>query len=239
MTTESLNCPNCGAGVESDSSQCQFCKTRLKTMACPSCFGQMFVGSKFCGHCGAIAVPANLREGDDLGDCPRCNLPLGLLEISSTSLRECEKCDGLWADSQTFEGICADSEKQSAVLGFIGVRTAKSDMLTKISYVRCPDCGEMMNRSNFARSSGVIVDICRKHGVWFDADELPKIVGFIKEGGMEIARNREKMEIESDRSRLRDEQRKLGTLDIGFGVGRIFEKEDNSGIRNFVRGLFD
>ena len=239
MNVLSLNCPNCGAGVASDSSQCQFCKTRLKTMGCPSCFGQIFVGSKFCEHCGAIAVPTNLHEGSDLGDCPRCNLPLGRLEISSTSLGECEKCDGLWADSQTFESICADSEKQSAVLGFIGVRTTRVDMLTKINYVRCPDCGEMMNRSNFARSSGVIVDICRKHGVWFDADELPKIVGFIKEGGMEIVRNREKMELESERSRLRDEQRKLGMSDMSLGIGGIFENEDNSGIRNFVRNLFD
>ena len=239
MNVISLNCPNCGAGVASDSSQCQFCQTRLKTMACPSCFGQMFVGSKFCDHCGAIALPSNLQDGDDLGDCPRCNLPLGLLQIGDTDLRECEKCDGLWADSQTFESICANSEKQSAVLGFMASRTVKTDMLTKVSYVRCPDCGEMMNRSNFARASGVIVDICRKHGVWFDADELPRIVDFIKEGGMEIARNREKMEIESERSRLRDEQRKIGLSEPGFGVGGAFEKEDNSGIRNFVRGLFD
>lgn len=208
-------------------------------MACLSCFGQMFVGSKFCDHCGAIAVPTNLHEGDDLGDCPRCNMSLGLLQIASTSLRECEKCDGLWADSQTFEAICADSQKQSAVLGFIRERTPNADMLTKISYVRCPDCGEMMNRSNFARASGVIVDICSKHGVWFDSDELPKIVGFIKEGGMEIVRNREKMELESERSRLRDEQRKLGMSDMSLGIGGIFENEDNSGIRNFVRNLFD
>ena len=208
-------------------------------MACPSCFGLMFIGSKFCDHCGAIAVPASLHEGDDLGDCPRCSLPLGLLQIGSIDLRECQKCDGLWADIPTFEGICANSEKQSAVLGFIGIRTAKAEILTKISYVRCPDCGEMMNRSNFARASGVIVDICRKHGVWFDADELPKIVDFIQKGGMEIARNREKMELDSERSRLRDEQRKLGLSDPGFGVGGIFEKEDNLGIRNFVRSLFD
>ena len=239
MVAKSLNCPNCGAGVASDSSQCQFCKTRLKTMACPSCFGLMFVGSKFCDHCGAIAVPVNLHEGDNLGDCPRCKLPLNLLQIGSTDLRECEKCDGIWADVTTFEGICANSEKQSAVLGFIGRRTSKAEMLTKISYVRCPDCGELMNRNNFARSSGVIVDICKRHGVWFDVDELPKIVDFIQKGGMEIAREKDKIDLEAERSRLRDEQRKLGMADDGFGIGAIFKKEDNSAVRNFVRSLFD
>ncbi len=239
MAVESLNCPNCGAGVASDSSQCEFCKTRLKTMACPSCFGKMFVGSRFCEHCGAIAVPVNLIDDEHLGDCPRCRLPLRLVEIGDTRLCECEKCDGLWADTTTFENICANSEKQSAVLGFIGERKANAELLTKISYVRCPECAELMNRSNFARSSGVIVDICRKHGVWFDADELPKIVDFIQKGGMEIARSKEKMELENQRDRLRDEQRKLGLADPGFRIGGIFEKEDNSGIRNFVRNLFD
>ena len=208
-------------------------------MACPSCFGLMFVGSKFCDHCGAIAVPVNLQMGDHLGDCPRCNLPLSLLQIGGTDLRECEKCDGLWADVTTFEGICANTEKQSAVLGFIGVRMAKAEMLTKISYVRCPDCREMMNRNNFARASSVIVDICKKHGVWFDVDELSKIVDFIQKGGMEIYREKEKIDLDAERSRLRDEQRKLGTSEQGFGIGGIFEKEDNSGIRNFVRSLFD
>lgn len=207
-------------------------------MACPACFGKIFVGSRFCDHCGAIAVPVGLSENDQLGDCPRCNIPLGLLQIAGTNLRECKKCDGMWADVNTFETICANSEKQSAVLGFIGIRTSKADLLTKISYVRCPDCGEMMNRSNFARSSGVIVDICRKHGVWFDVDELPKIVDFIQKGGMEIARYREKMELEAQRGRIREEQRKLGLSDPRFGIGGIFEKEDNSGIRNFVRNLF-
>lgn len=239
MAAESLNCPNCGAGVAINSSQCQFCKTRLKTVACPSCFGLMFVGSRFCDHCGAIAVPVDIHVGDDLGNCPRCNLPLGLLQIGGINLRECEKCDGVWADVTTFEGICANSEKQSAVLGFIGTRTSNAEMLTKINYVRCPDCGEMMNRNNFARSSGVIVDICKKHGVWFDVDELSKIVDFIQKGGMEIAREKEKIDIDAERGRLRDEQRKLGLSDQGFGIGHIFEKGDNSAIRNFVRSLFD
>ena len=208
-------------------------------MACPKCFGLMFIGSQFCDHCGAIAAPATFQEGADLGDCPRCRLPLGLMQIGGSELRECSKCDGVWADIPTFESICADREKQSAVLGFIGARTAKSEVWTKVKYVRCPDCEQLMNRNNFARASGVIVDICRKHGVWFDADELPRIVEFIKKGGMEIARQREKNEIENERDRLRDEQRKQEIQDSGTSLGGIFEKEDNSGIRNFVRSLFD
>lgn len=208
-------------------------------MACPTCFGLIFVGSKFCDHCGAIALPTTLRENDDLGDCPRCQVPLALMSVGSTDLRECIKCDGIWADATTFETVCADRERQSAVLGFMDQRTVKGALLTKISYVKCPECGELMNRSNFARASGVIVDICKKHGVWFDADELPKIVEFIQKGGMEIARQKEKLEIESERGRLRDEQRMNAAMDQKYGVGNLWQKGESPGVRSFIRSLFD
>src|SRR5712692_7004855 len=139
MPVESLNCPNCGAAVSSDETQCEFCRSRLKTMACPSCLGLMFLGSKFCGHCGAKAVQAEVQDKTNLGDCPRCQLKLELLNIGQTTLRECSKCDGLWADVETFEEICADREEQSAVLGFIGERPTVEEGRPKISYIPCPD----------------------------------------------------------------------------------------------------
>ena len=49
-----------------------------------------------------------------------------------------------------------------------------------------------MNRINFAKCSGVVVDICKGHGTWFDAQELSAIVQFIRDGGLEVARQREK-----------------------------------------------
>jgi hypothetical protein len=42
-----------------------------------------------------------------------------------------------------------------------------------------------MQRKNFARRSGVIVDWCGKHGTWLDADELEDIASFILSGGLE------------------------------------------------------
>jgi Zn-finger nucleic acid-binding protein len=239
MTVEALNCPNCGAGVASDSSQCQFCKTRLKTMACPSCFGLMFVGAKFCDHCGAIAAPIEVSLYDNAGDCPRCRQPLETLNIESTTLRACKKCDGLWMEADTFEQICADREQRSAVMSYFADRTLRGNAMTKVNYVPCPECGELMNRNNFARASGVIVDICKQHGVWFDSDELPSVIGFIEEGGMEIARQREMNEIKDERDRLRNERMGLGSSDEKLGIGGMFEIEENSAIRSFVKGLFD
>ncbi len=63
-----------------------------------------------------------------------------------------------------------------------------------------------MNRVNFARCSGVIVDICKGHGTWFDREELSRIVEFIRAGGLSVSREKEKAGIVEERRRLRQEQ---------------------------------
>ena len=54
-----------------------------------------------------------------------------------------------------------------------------------------------MNRVNFARSSGVILDICKADGVWFDREELRRVVEFVRAGGLEISRERDRKEWET------------------------------------------
>lgn len=238
MGAEALNCPNCGAGVDSNASQCTFCKTRLKTVACPKCFGLMFVGSKFCGHCGAIAAPVGISPDGDDSECPRCKVRLETLLIAETEFRGCTKCDGMWMTTADFENVCAERERQAAIFSFLDKRGVRPQIMTKVNYVPCPDCGELMNRNNFARSSGVIVDVCREHGVWFDADELPAIIEFIRAGGMERAREKEKMAIEDERAKLRDEMRQQALTDRRFGKAATLDPDEGLNIRAFVRSLF-
>ena len=63
-----------------------------------------------------------------------------------------------------------------------------------------------MNRVNFAKCSGVIVDVCKGHGTWFDRDELSQIVEFVRGGGLDVSRSREKAEIEEARRQLQQER---------------------------------
>lgn len=239
MQIESLNCPNCGAGVASNSIQCGFCSSRLKTMACPKCFGLMFIGSEHCSHCGAKALAAEVSLPEKPGNCPRCKSGLTGLRVGDIVIRECSKCAGLWSDPSTFESICADGEKQSAVLSFAAAQAKLTGNPARISYVPCPDCAQLMNRSNFARSSGVIIDHCKQHGVWFDAEELPKIISFIRQGGMEKARRREKLEIKEERDRLRDEQLRSAVRDNRFQTSRRSKREDDPPFGGIIGFLFD
>jgi Zn-finger nucleic acid-binding protein len=106
----------------------------------------------------------------------------------------------------SFEKICADREQQSAVLGVASHATEAAHETSKINYVPCPECSQLMNRVNFARCSGVIVDFCKQHGTWFDRDELSRIVEFINGGGLNASRAKEKIEIAEQRAQLRQAQ---------------------------------
>src|SRR5215475_6108226 len=98
MAAETLNCPMCGAPASTDATSCEHCGARLATVACPSCFGLMFVGAKFCSHCGARADRAETASAPPMS-CPRCKVDMSAVTVGSTHLRECPKCEGIWADT--------------------------------------------------------------------------------------------------------------------------------------------
>ncbi|HWS99447.1 MAG TPA: zf-TFIIB domain-containing protein [Pyrinomonadaceae bacterium] len=228
MQAETLHCPACGAAAASDATRCEFCAARLKTVACPRCFAMMFVGTKHCSSCGAKADAASSVEsaaGRTLS-CPRCRAGLEAIAVGSARLKECARCDGLWVDVESFERIVSEREEQSAVLGAPTLlqKAGGAGASGQVRYVPCPECGELMNRVNFARCSGVVVDVCKGHGTWFDRDELRQIVEFIQGGGLSVSREREKQEVEAERRKLKQEQ--LSASLQNRRLGSTFEPED-------------
>lgn len=204
----------CGAPAKSDSTQCDHCGARLATVACPSCFGLIFIGAKFCSHCGArverVETEAKIAEL-----CPNCKVDLQAIKVGKTNLRECPKCEGLWVDMISFQEICSDQEDQAAVIGMPmsipDLNSESKNAIPMVRYLPCPVCRQLMNRVNFAHCSHVVVDVCQKHGTWFDKDELRQIVEFIRGGGLNKARELEIEELERKRSSL--------AMDMGGGGG--------------------
>lgn len=205
MTAEAgrLACPQCGASASPADVRCAHCATPLALVSCPACFARAFRGSRHCPACGAILDRRVAKVPS--GACPRCRTTLNAVTVGGLPLAECQACGGVFATEEAFARLRGDAESQSAVLAR-PTRTSppRGDAS---SYVPCPVCRKLMNRLNFARVSGVIIDACRGHGLWFDRDELALIVRFVKEGGLERAREHEKASIEEARSRLRDEER--------------------------------
>jgi len=213
MNATTLNCHSCGAAVSSDAPNCEHCGARLASIACPACFAMMFQGSKFCPHCGSPAVQWESEKTDQ--PCPSCRTPMLRGTLRDVPLHECGKCYGLWLGTASFEHICRNAEQQATALGSaqpVGGPAA----LSPVRYVRCPQCGELMHRLNFAHCSGVIVDVCRAHGTWFDANELHRIVHFIRAGGLDRSRAKEKLE-------LAEERRRLQSASAGAAMGSAYD----------------
>jgi Zn-finger nucleic acid-binding protein len=72
-----------------------------------------------------------------------------------------------------------------------------------------------MHRMNFGRKSGIILDSCRPHGLWFDANELDAVVRWIRSGG-ESAAMRHQREMDEDHQRRAEFDAKMPTLDSGW-----------------------
>jgi Zn-finger nucleic acid-binding protein len=201
MDAAALTCPQCGAAAAANSTQCSFCRARLATTACGSCFGLVFVGSKHCAHCGAAIAPIAARDGDRAcpGGCGR----LRRMTLGDVELDECPGCSGVWLAQPIFHRLCAEEERRSVFLGAqLQAHRTAATRAQRVSYVPCPDCATLMNRVNFGKRSGVVVDSCAQHGTWFDADELRRVLEFVRDGGLDRARAHERMQLEEERRLL-------------------------------------
>ena len=133
------------------------------------------------------------------------------LRLAETDVHECAACGGLWLDPQSLQRLADAHEKSANVVSVLATRApAASERVSRkpvevVRYVPCPSCGKLMNRVNFAHSSGIVLDVCKNHGLWLDRGELEQLLEFIGAGGLAAARKR-------DEERLIDEQRRLTAL---------------------------
>lgn len=131
--------------------------------------------------------------------CPRCKIPLQVQLAGGEEYDLCPRCAGMWLDRGEFRIVTTEYDvyRKEDFKGEYLLEPPKDP----VEYIPCVRCGKLMNRKNFARISGVIIDECGNHGVWLDAGELEKIRHFIADGGLERAQD---MEIEKTRMELRD-----------------------------------
>lgn len=83
---------------------------------------------------------------------------------------------------------------QAELGGPIPATPHRATSIEVVSYVPCPMCHATMNRINFGKLSGVIIDVCHKHGTWFDAGELTRVITFVASGGLARTKAREAIE---------------------------------------------
>jgi Zn-finger nucleic acid-binding protein len=214
-----VNCSSCGAPQEEGRTSCNFCGTdftlheRDLNTICPKCMARISDRARFCHRCGTRVAPESLAGEETKLVCPACGGShyLSGRQVADLPVLECGRCAGLWLGNDAFQQA---TEKASANaldvdVHFTPRQAAAGDpelSAKDTRYRKCPTCGNIMYRRNYARRSGVILDICREHGAWFDADELPRIINWIRAGGLARSK-RELANDETHQERLQKVER--------------------------------
>jgi Zn-finger nucleic acid-binding protein len=184
---------------------------------CPQCMTRVSGKGRFCHSCATPLLLSQAAAAPSAHPCPACgdgtSLSSRRLGSEDAAILECRICAGLWLEKEVFELLAARARTGRApdLPGpVVPAGPAEESDLAPVAarkvpaaepapagtdsaaggarlYRPCGVCGALMNRRNYGRRSGVILDICTEHGVWFDSDELQRLLRWIRDGGEEKA----------------------------------------------------
>ena len=220
-----VRCASCGAPREGAQTECRYCGAdftiyeRDVHTVCPSCLARVSDRARYCHHCGAVLIAEKIASEQTTHCCPVCGPDRALvgrrLSDERVAVLECEKCGGFWLSLETFE-MLLEQEARSPKPSAVSKAHLEPSSSSRAAYRPCVVCGALMVRRNMGRGkSGVIVDLCGSHGIWFDADELARLVAWIRSGGLEairldVARLRHSTDMARKRLAARDQKQRSG-----------------------------
>lgn len=179
------NCVNCGAPLKSRTTVCCYCQTvnnvDLRLVSIATC------------------------EHQEKRNCPRCSCLLQTIDISGADtfhIERCEQCYGIFFDSGELEQFLNTSRvSHTATTDYHRISALVNENFHRdypVCYIKCPVCQQFMNRVNYGRKSGVVVNKCTAHGIWLDSGVLHHIVNWIDAGGPELEREHKPHLLEQD-----------------------------------------
>jgi Zn-finger nucleic acid-binding protein len=227
----SLSCPKCGGSIKVGTRACPYCASTVATCRCAACLAWNLAGAAHCQRCGkplhALQATSERATGCN---CPRCGGKLAAREYAEMSVDECDGCGGLFLAPTMVEQLVAARDATTGLRLALPMRAISRE--TSVRYLNCPVCAKMMNRQQFGRVSGIVVDMCKAHGIWFDGGELAEALRFVEQGGLERARLREREEL-AERERRSRVDLIVGESSAGFGgdlEGSGFSRANNNGM---------
>ncbi|NRA37997.1 MAG: zf-TFIIB domain-containing protein [Planctomycetes bacterium] len=194
-----VRCSSCGGPRHDQATSCQYCQAdftlheRDLKAVCPKCLARVSSSASFCHACGHTMQSESCAALATDAGCPSCGdgKKLQSREFSpGKSFLECGNCAGMWVGNSVIQSILktAKSEGRDASFGLgqqpaIATRSVDNRPEGDPLYRECPECRHHMRRHIFAQNSGVVIDSCKEHGVWFDAQELDLILDWVRGGG--------------------------------------------------------
>lgn len=157
----------------------------------------------FCPFCG-VRADIDLRQVHfrDLGPdpsmaCPQCSTPLDVIELETEprlQVERCLTCHGMFFNPGEVEALLDAQTNPIVWLDPVQIEQIADDFGNKerkVTYQKCPACGDRMSHVNFGGRSAVIIDRCGTHGVWLDGGELRRLAEWWRAGGKLIYQQKE------------------------------------------------
>jgi DNA-directed RNA polymerase subunit RPC12/RpoP len=234
-----VHCSGCGAAREARAKSCAYCgadftihETDLDTV-CPGCLARVSDRARYCHHCATPLTAEILAGAATELSCPACEgrrLYSRQLPDASVTALECRVCAGFWVGLGAFHDLLdAEARRPSGASGLQRGGAPEK----RQHYRKCPHCAGLMVRRHLGGGkSGVVIDVCGEHGLWFDVDELARALAWIRAGGLESVRrdvarlkgspdlNRKYLPQRSDETR-----EKLGTA-LAQATARMAQSKD-------------
>lgn len=165
---------------------------------CGRAVGAVFPGAKITCACGAEitvgredgdgpyrAAPASARVASSVDTKPRESRRLPCPScgdaLAGAGILACGRCEGAFFTERALAHLLDEAVADVGAPHGEHVRVSSPPVLhAEVRYLSCPMCGERMNRTIFAKKSGIVVDVCPNHGTWFDAGEVERAVAFAR-----------------------------------------------------------
>ena len=190
-SARTYSCPTCGGQVDEQARTCPFCHDPVATVRCANCYHMNVPHAVHCSGCGRevglepVGSPGALT-------CPRCRTRgLETFQGGPGLLFDCGQCGGQFVEHALLKELM---ERRQVYPESRMHRPPPPYRPEPVRYVPCPQCDQLMTRRNFGGRSGVVVDVCGQHGIWFDLGELPRVLTFVRNGGLARAEARRRTE---------------------------------------------
>jgi len=98
--------------------------------------------------------------------------------VAGVVIDYCESCHGLWLDKDELETLAKKHVDPQLVQPSSEESKMPSLKLRAHEYRKCPRCDRLMQFKNY-QSSGVMIDMCGYHGLFFDEGELSRAIKMV------------------------------------------------------------
>lgn len=94
----------------------------------------------------------------------------------------CPKCEGVWVDKGKLGALLEKTAEQLQNSPLAPTLVADTAEVPRADLLKCPVCSSQLTRYQYCADSGITLDRCVQHGIWFDDGELARAVDYIQLG---------------------------------------------------------